>query len=68
MGHCARKLHRARKLHHLAAARASHVLTVLTHWTIPVHKATGSSRTGLSRLRSVSKICPIGGEPEPDGL
>jgi hypothetical protein len=62
MGHCARKLHR------LAAARASRVLTVLTHWIIPVHKAAGSSRTGLSRPRSVSKICPISGEPEPDGL
>jgi hypothetical protein len=58
MGHC------ARKLHSLAAARTSHVLAVLTHSIVPDTQSRGPSRTGLSRPRSVSKICPIGGEPE----
>jgi hypothetical protein len=59
MGHC------ARKLHSLAAARASDVLAVLTHSIIPRTQSRGHQGPKLSRFRTVCRIWPINGKLVP---
>jgi hypothetical protein len=60
MGHC------ARKVNSLATARASDVLTVLTHFDYsPIHKAPDPVGTEVSRCGTVRRIRPISGKRVP---